>query len=94
MLQPVKYYYKSPFAASLDQKIHSFLSKVFLRVPGSQQSSRGQEGHGRSSFVLRGHNFRGCPMHEILYSAQRPSHLLLLPVFGEARLLLGDFGGL
>lgn len=69
MLQTVKYYYKSPFAASLDQKIHSFLSKVFLRVPGSQQSSRGREGHGRSSFVLRGHNVRGCPIPEILQSA-------------------------
>lgn len=72
MLQPVKYYYKSPFAANLEQKIQGFLSKMFLR---SQQSSRGLKGHGRSSFVLHGHNFRGCPIDKILLLCSRDPHI-------------------
>lgn len=83
MLQPVKYYYKSPFAASLDQKIHGFPSKVFLRVPGSQQSSHGWKGADLSFVVTAS----GGPIHEILHP--RPWHLLFLPVLGESRLVLG-----
>jgi len=93
MLQLVKYYYKTLFAANLDQKIQSLLSNIcsweFAWCEGPRQSGCA------GALFLHGCIFswchRGVPSTGSISSHQMPSHLLSLPSLGEARLVLTGF---